>query len=152
MTLDVVVNFELSRDPEVHVHRIGRTGRAGESGTAYSFYSDTDSYKISLIGDEFKLDIKPSLLPDESVLSKLTFRPKMACIQIDGGKKDKLRPGDILGALTSTNSIQSDQIGKIAVYPNTAYVAVDRTILKLALALFTDGKMKGKRFRVRHLR
>jgi ATP-independent RNA helicase DbpA len=150
--LDVVVNFELSRDPEVHVHRIGRTGRAGESGTAYSFYGDNDSYKISLISDEFKLDIKPSLLPDISVLSKLTFRPKMACIQIDGGKKDKLRPGDILGALTSTNSIQADQIGKIAVYPNTAYVAVDRTVLKLALALFTDGKMKGKRFRVRHLR
>lgn len=150
--LDAVVNFELSRDPEVHVHRIGRTGRAGESGTAFSFYGDTDSYKVNLIGDEYKLDISSSLLPDNSVLSRPVFRPKMACIQIDGGKKDKLRPGDILGALTSSNSIQADQIGKIAVFPNKAFVAVDRTILKLALALFNDGKMKGRRFRVRHLR
>lgn len=150
--LDAVVNFELSRDPEVHVHRIGRTGRAGESGTAFSFYSDSDSYKVSLIGDEYNLDIKPGSLPDPSVLSKPVFRPKMACIQIDGGKKDKLRPGDILGALTSANSIQADQIGKISVFPNKAFVAVDRSILKLALALFNDGKMKGRRFRVRHLR
>ena len=150
--LDAVVNFELSRDPEVHVHRIGRTGRAGESGTAFSFYGDSDSYKVSLIGDEYHLEIKPSLLPDASVLSKPAFWPKMACIQIDGGKKDKLRPGDILGALTSTNSIQADQIGKISVFPNKAFVAVERTSLKTALALFNEGKMKGKRFRVRHLR
>ena len=150
--LDAVVNFELSRDPEIHVHRIGRTGRAGESGTAFSFYNDSDSYKVSLIGDECQLEINPSVLPDISVLSKPIFRPKMACIQIDGGKKDKLRPGDILGALTGPKSIQFDQVGKISVFPNTAFVAVHRDILKLALALFNDGKMKGRRFRVRHLR
>ncbi len=150
--LDAVVNFELSRDPEVHVHRIGRTGRAGESGTAYSFYSDNESYKVSLIGDECQLEIKPERLPDVGVLSKPIFRPKMSCIQIDGGKKDKLRPGDILGALTADKTIKAGQIGKISVFPNTAFVAVDRTILKTALALFNEGKMKGKRFRVRHLR
>tara|TARA_R110002072_G_scaffold172728_5_gene327072 strand:- start:15830 stop:17239 length:1410 start_codon:yes stop_codon:yes gene_type:complete len=150
--LDAVVNFELSRDPEIHVHRIGRTGRAGESGTAFSFYSDNDSYKVSLISDECQLEITPGLLPDINVLSKPVFRPTMACIQIDGGKRDKLRPGDILGALTSSNSIAFDQVGKISVFPNTAIVAVSRDILKLALALFNDGKMKGRRFRVRHLR
>lgn len=150
--LDAVVNFELSRDPEVHVHRIGRTGRAGESGTAYSFYNDSETYKISLIEDECQIEIKPSILPDKSVLSRPVFRPSMACIQIDGGKKDKLRPGDILGALTSSHAIQGHQIGKISVFPNTAFVAVNRDILKLALEQFTDGKMKGKRFRVRQLR
>ena len=150
--LDAVINFELSRDPEVHVHRIGRTGRAGESGTAFSFFTDTDSYKVNLIGDECQLDIQSSILPDINVLSTPVFRPKMACIQIDGGKRDKLRPGDILGALTSSKTIVSDQVGKISVFPNTAFVAVDRKILKLALALFNEGKMKGRRFRVRHLR
>lgn len=150
--LDAVVNYELSRDPEIHVHRIGRTGRAGEQGTAYSFYSDHESYKIGLIRDECQIDIAPQSLPSDSILSHAVYKPSMSVIQIDGGKKDKLRPGDILGALTSHNAIQGGQIGKIAVFPTTAFVAVNRKILKLALAQFNEGKMKGRRFRVRHLR
>lgn len=150
--LDAVINFELSRDPEVHVHRVGRTGRAGESGTAFSLYGDHESYKVGLIGDECQLDIQENMLPNAEVLSKPVYRPNMTCIQIDGGKKDKLRPGDILGALTGAKSITADQVGKISVFPNTAFVSIDRSVLKLALALFNDGKMKGRRFRVRHLR
>lgn len=150
--LDAVINYELSRDPEVHVHRIGRTGRAGETGTAYSFYSDKESYKVSLLSDTCQLDIKPSALPNPKVLAKPVFRPEMTCIQIDGGKKDKLRPGDILGALTSNASINASDIGKISLYPTTAYVAVNTKVLKAALAQFNEGKMKGRKFRVRNLR
>src|SRR5690606_11339610 len=97
--LDAVVNFELSRVPEVHVHRIGRTGRAGESGKAFSFFSEKERYKIGLLADTCQMDIQESRLPEKPA-SQTAFRPDMVCIQIDGGKKDKLRPGDILGALS----------------------------------------------------
>lgn len=150
--LDAVVNFELSRDPEVHVHRIGRTGRAGESGQAFSFYSEKESYKVSLLGDTCHLEIKPAVLPDLKLLSQKAFKASMACIQIDGGKKQKLRPTDILGALTGKGLISAEQVGKISLFPNTAYVAVDRSILKTALAQFAEGKMKGRKFRARFLR
>ena len=150
--LDAVVNFELARDPEVHVHRIGRTGRAGESGRALSFFSDKERYKVSLLADTCQLDIQSSSLPDSKVMNNPVFKPAMVCIQIDGGKRDKLRPGDILGALTGSGAISGGQVGKISVFPNSAFVAVDRSLLKTALALFNDGKMKGRRFRVRALR
>jgi ATP-independent RNA helicase DbpA len=150
--LDAVVNFELSRDPEVHVHRIGRTGRAGESGIALSFFSDKERYKIGLLADSCQMDIQESRLPENRATSQAVFKPVMACIQIDGGKKDKLRPGDILGALTGSGLINAGQVGKISVFPTTAYVAVERSMLKTALSLFNEGKMKGRRFRVRALR
>ncbi len=149
--LDAVINFELSRDPEVHVHRIGRTGRAGETGNAFSFFSEKERYKLGLLADTCQLDIQASELPAKENLKLPVFKPANVCIQIDGGKKQKLRPGDILGALTGTGQITAQQVGKISVYPMTAFVAVDRSVLKLALKLFNDGKMKGRRFRVRPL-
>lgn len=150
--LDAVINFELSRDPEVHVHRIGRTGRAGESGRAFSFFSEKERYKLGLLADTCQLDIQASLLPASNGSLPPPYKPPMMCIQIDGGKKDKLRPGDILGALTGSGVISAGQVGKITVFPTTAYVAVEQTMLKAALMLFNDGKMKGRRFRVRAIR
>lgn len=150
--LDAVVNFELSRDPEVHVHRIGRTGRAGESGRAFSFFAEKERYKLGLLADACQLDIETDELPDTKGKPLQIFKPPMVCIQIDGGKKDKLRPGDILGALTGTGSISAGQVGKITLFPTSAYVAVERSMLKTALTLFNEGKMKGRRFRVRALR
>ncbi|WP_264768275.1 helicase-related protein, partial [Klebsiella pneumoniae] len=50
--LDAVFNYDLSRDPEVHVHRIGRTCRAGSKGLAFSFFSDNESYRVAQI-DEY---------------------------------------------------------------------------------------------------
>lgn len=150
--LDMVVNYELSRDPEVHVHRVGRTGRAGESGLALSFYSERESYKLGFIADACQIDIaaaKPPVLKDKAPQAYL---PKMSCIQIDGGKKDKLRPGDILGALTSDNVLKADQIGKISILPMTSFVAIERSVIKKAMNIFNEGKMKGKKFRVRNLK
>ena len=76
----------------------------------------------------------------------------MVTVQIDGGKKQKLRPGDILGALTANAVLKGEQIGKIKITAVRAYVAVERAVLKTALKQLGDGKLKGKRFRVRGLR
>ena len=150
-SLDLVINYHIARDSEVHVHRIGRTGRAGSKGLAYSLFSEKERYKIGLLEDYLDRVIKPELLPSASVLSNERHQAKMATIQIDGGKKQKVRPGDILGALTGDNGIKGAQVGKISVLDNKAYVAVQKSALKLALRKLSKGKMKGRTFKIRHL-
>lgn len=149
--LDAVVNFHLANDPEVHVHRIGRTGRAGSKGLAASLISDKESYKIAVLGEYLNQTIQAESLPDLSLLKQPPLQAKMVTLQIDGGKKQKLRPGDILGALTANQQLTGEQIGKIKITSVRAYVAVERKLAKLALKQITAGKLKGKNFRARIL-
>jgi ATP-independent RNA helicase DbpA len=150
-SLDLVINYHIARDSEVHVHRIGRTGRAGSTGLAYSLYSDKESYKVGLLEDYLEAVITPEQLPSLAVLANERPQAKMATIQIDGGKKQKVRAGDILGALTGDNGVQGSQVGKIKVLDNKAYVAVTKAALNLALRKISKGKMKGRTFNARHL-
>ena len=151
-TLNLVINYHLSRDSEVHVHRVGRTGRAGNSGMACSLYSEKESYKVSVIEQENNLTVKAEELPAVNYLDKPIDTPSMVCFQIDGGKKQKLRAGDILGALTSEGGIAGDQVGKINLFDNRAYVAVEVSAANVAHKKLSDGKMKGRSFRVRWMR
>ncbi|MFQ3338190.1 MAG: ATP-independent RNA helicase DbpA [Colwellia sp.] len=93
----------------------------------------------------------PEQLPSLAVLANERPQAKMATIQIDGGKKQKVRAGDILGALTGDNGVQGSQVGKIKVLDNKAYVAVTKAALNLALRKISKGKMKGRTFNARHL-
>ncbi|MBT5724131.1 MAG: ATP-dependent RNA helicase DbpA [Gammaproteobacteria bacterium] len=149
-SLDLVVNYHLSRDPEVHTHRIGRTGRAGNTGLACSLFHESENYKIELL----EAVLEQSL--ERIVIAPLDpgFRPaqpSMATLQIDGGKKQKVRPGDLLGALTGANGIEGSAVGKISIFDRTAYVAIKRTSSKQALAVLNAGKIKGRSFRARKL-
>ncbi|RHW76018.1 ATP-dependent RNA helicase DbpA [Colwellia sp. RSH04] len=149
--LDLVVNYHIARDSEVHVHRIGRTGRAGNKGLAFSLFSEKERYKVGLLEDYLEKVIQPQTLPALDVLSLKRPSANMATIQIDGGKRQKVRPGDILGALTGDKGIKGEQVGKINVFDNKAYVAVKKNAIKTALKKLANGKMKGKTFKVRHL-
>jgi len=149
-SLDLVVNYHLSRDPEVHTHRIGRTGRAGNTGLACSLFHESENYKIELL----EAVLEQAL--ERIVIAPLDpgFRPaqpSMATLQIDGGKKQKVRPGDLLGALTGENGIEGSAVGKISIFDRTAYVAIKRTSSKQALAVLNAGKIKGRSFRARKL-
>ncbi|ANQ25291.1 ATP-dependent RNA helicase DbpA [Vibrio natriegens] len=148
--LDAVFNFELSRDPEVHVHRIGRTGRAGSKGLAFSFFGEKDGLRVARIEEYLDMDILPATLPEKS--KQQPYQAKMVTINIDGGKKQKVRPGDILGCLTGKNGIPGAQVGKIHLFPMRAYVAVDKSAAKKALQTISTGKMKGRQFRARLLK
>ncbi len=145
--LDAVFNFELSRDPEVHVHRIGRTGRAGSKGIAFSFYSEKEEYRVARIDEYMDIAISPSTLPEKPV--ERPFYPSMQTIQILGGKKQKVRAGDILGALTKQAGIDGKKIGKINILPMVSYVAVEHDVVKPALKQLQTGKMKGRNFKAR---
>ncbi|NVC92393.1 ATP-dependent RNA helicase DbpA [Vibrio natriegens] len=148
--LDAVFNFELSRDPEVHVHRIGRTGRAGSKGLAFSFFGEKDGLRVARIEEYLDMDILPATLPEKS--NQQPYQAKMVTINIDGGKKQKVRPGDILGCLTGKNGIPGAQVGKIHLFPMRAYVAVEKSAAKKALQTISTGKMKGRQFRARLLK
>ncbi|MEH6637946.1 MAG: ATP-dependent RNA helicase DbpA [Porticoccaceae bacterium] len=147
--LDAVINYQIARDAEVHVHRIGRTGRAGNKGVACSLYNDKESYKLALLNVEIDPIIGSEALPSLSLLDKPVTPPAMHTLQIDGGKKQKVRAGDILGALTGENGIEGSQVGKIYLADNWAYVAVSREVMKPALKKLGEGKLKGRSFRVR---
>ncbi|MEH6542777.1 MAG: ATP-dependent RNA helicase DbpA [Porticoccaceae bacterium] len=147
--LDAVINYQIARDAEVHVHRIGRTGRAGNKGIACSLYCDKESYKLALLDVEIDPIIGSEALPSLSLLDKPVTPPTMHTLQIDGGKKQKVRAGDILGALTGENGIEGNQVGKIYLADNWAYVAVNREVMKPALKKLGEGKLKGRSFRVR---
>jgi ATP-independent RNA helicase DbpA len=151
-SLDAVINYHIARDPEMHVHRIGRTGRAGNVGAAYSLISDKESYKVALLQDYLGQVISTENLPATRLLDKQPNKPAMATLLIDGGKKQKVRPGDILGALTGANGIAGTQVGKINIFDNRSYVAVRQNVVKQALGKLTDGKLKGRSFRVRLLK
>jgi len=147
--LDLVINYHIAHDPETHVHRIGRTGRAGSSGIACTLYSNREMHKVDAL--EFGLDPQKfsDPLPSESLLDKPVKKPLMATIKIDGGKKQKIRPGDIVGALTGDGGIAGDSVGKINVSANWSYVAVQLNLVKPALKKLSNGKLKGRSFRVK---
>ena len=150
--LQAVINFELSPDPEVHIHRIGRTGRAGNEGLALSLFMASETPKVIRI-EEYQ-DSPARIDKPSSLESRKNFRlsPPMVTLCINGGRKNKIRAGDILGALTANTNLPGKQIGKIDVFDILAYVAVERPIAKQALKILSGGKIKGRKFRVRKLR
>lgn len=151
-TLDAVINYDVARDAETHLHRIGRTGRAGSNGIACTIYSEKERAKIARIELYMDQTLTTQPLPPLSLMEQPTYTPPMTTLQIDGGKKQKVRPGDILGALTGEQGITGDQVGKIQLFENFAYVAVSRKAAKVALQKLTEGKLKGRSFRVREIR
>lgn len=150
--LQAVINFELAHDAEIHIHRIGRTGRAGKEGLALSLFMPHEAPKVNLIEEYQK---SPVRIDNTSTLkSRENFRlsPPMVTLCINGGRKDKVRAGDILGALTASPVIQGKQIGKIDLFDKLAYIAVERPAAKQALKILSEGKIKGRKFKVRKLR
>ncbi|QDP02995.1 ATP-dependent RNA helicase DbpA [Thalassotalea sp. PS06] len=145
--LDAVINYDIAHDPDTHVHRAGRTGRAGEQGYACSLYLDRDAQKLISIEEYQNITITDSELPALNA-SQPVYKPTMVTLRIDGGKKQKVRPGDILGALTGKGGINGQAVGKINVFDFCAYVAVQKSVANDALKKLETGKLKGRTFRV----
>jgi len=149
--LDAVINYQIARDVEVHTHRIGRTGRAGSKGLALTLFSEKEVYKVERLEEYLDQTIEAEKLPPFSLLEKPAYKAPMATLQIDGGRKQKVRPGDILGALTGKNGIAGKQVGKIHIFDNCCYVAVTRDAIRPAFRKLSEGKLKGRSFRVRRI-
>ncbi|HEY6131034.1 MAG TPA: ATP-dependent RNA helicase DbpA [Halioglobus sp.] len=149
--LPAVVNFELPRNAEVYVHRIGRTGRAGKEGMALSLFADAERYKLQGIGDYQQRELEFEAIEQLSHAGERLPLPPFVTLCIAGGRKEKVRPGDILGALTGDAGIDNAAVGKITVTENATYVAITRDEADQALGRLQQGKIKGRKFKVRKL-
>ncbi|MBF4176935.1 ATP-dependent RNA helicase DbpA [Lelliottia sp. F153] len=149
-SLELVVNYELAWDPEVHVHRIGRTARAGNSGLAISLCAPEEAQRANILSE--MLQLKLNWMPALGSVSITPLAAEMATLCIDGGKKAKMRPGDVLGALTGDIGLEGADIGKIVVHPAHVYVAVRQKVANKAWKQLQGGKIKGKTCKVRLLK
>ncbi len=146
-----VINYQVAHDPEVHTHRVGRTGRAGNSGLALTLFSNREAHKLAALNVNVDPLADAQRLPAQHVLQKEPPAPPMVTLQIDGGKKQKLRPGDILGALTGEGGIDGKAVGKIQIFDNRSYLAVARKQVNQAFNKLSKGKLKGRNFRLRKI-
>ena len=149
--LAAVVNFDVPSDADTYVHRIGRTGRAGAGGLALTLVTPREASRVATIVE--RLGSEPKREPAKPAPGKLktgTLAP-MVTLVVDGGRKDKLRPADLLGALTGSAGLPGTAVGKIDLFDVRAYVAIERALADKALERLRSGKIKGRSFRVRKL-
>jgi len=149
--LEAVINYELSPDPEIHIHRIGRTGRAGNEGLALSLFSTSEVSKVNAIEDYQKSSLTIESTSTLKAQPATKIIPPMSTLCINAGRKNKIRAGDILGALTKNTNLPGKQIGKIDIFDIVSYVAVEQGAAKQALKILSDGKIKGRKYRVRKI-
>lgn len=145
--LAMVVNFDIAADADTHLHRIGRTGRAGSRGIAFSLCSRRELNRANLIEDRLETKLQWGKLPSPSDGAALLA--PFVTIAVDAGRQDKLRPGDLLGALTGDAGLPAAAVGKIDVFPTRTYVAIAREWHDRALRRLRSGKIKGRTFRIR---
>ena len=149
--LECVINVDVTYETEQHIHRIGRTGRAGEDGLALNLASLEEMGRVGNIEVLQKAETTWHKLSELDKGSDKPLIAPMVTLQILGGRKEKIRPGDVLGALTKDMGFAGDQIGKINVTDMSTYVAVDRAIADKALSKLNSGLVKGKRVRARRV-
>jgi ATP-independent RNA helicase DbpA len=143
--LGAIINYDLPREPDVFVHRIGRTGRAGRSGLAITLAQPSDARIVDELRQGVLAGVAMSPLP--SADAQLPPPPAMVTIAIQGGRHDRLRPGDIVGALTTGVGIAATDIGQIAVNDRISFVAIVAPVASRALDGLAAGRIKNKRFR-----
>jgi len=146
--LAAVVNYELPHDPDTYVHRIGRTARAGRGGLVLSLVTPREMPRALEL--ERKQDVPLRWAKAAPLSSKVpnALSAAMVTLRIDAGRADKLRPGDVLGALTGDAGLAAENVGKIDVFATRAYVAIARAVADKALARLRSGKIKGRKIRV----
>lgn len=152
--LDLVVNYDTPANPDVYVHRIGRTGRAGRVGVAVSLLAPENEYRLSAIEEQTGRPIErvPADPSDSRTVTDLKAAiagdAPMTTIEIAGGRKDKIRPGDILGALTGdAGGLRGADVGRIEIHDRRAFVAVASRVARTAVRSLESGRIKGRRFR-----
>lgn len=148
--LPLVLNVELPHQVDVYTHRIGRTGRVDQKGLALSLFDEQDSSFMKAAEQRFGA-LAITTLPVVSHAATVHAAP-MRTIVIIGGKRDKMRPGDILGALTGDVGLTKEQVGKINVGMVVTHVALERKIAQRALQRLEQAGIKGKRFKAHFVR
>ncbi len=147
--LSMVINFDMAASADTHLHRIGRTGRAGRSGVALSLCLPRELPRVKLIEDRVGEPVKWGEYPTPT--DRAPPLAPFVTLAVDAGRQQKLRAGDLLGALTGSARIPASAVGKIDVFPTRSYVAVAREWYEEAFRQLRAGKIKGRTLRVRRI-
>jgi ATP-independent RNA helicase DbpA len=142
--IDIVINYDVPMKPQEYTHRIGRTGRADAKGLAVTLCDDYAIRKLEEVRPSLKIEDIDSLRPNRNFY----IQGSVGTLCIDGGKKKKVRAGDILGTLCKDIGIEHKHIGKINIYDRNSYVAIDKSVIKKAFNGLKNGKIKKRKFRV----
>jgi ATP-dependent RNA helicase DbpA len=153
--LEAVINVDVTPDPEVHIHRIGRTGRGDDDGWALSLYSPNEARRVAAIAEAMGTRLDSHTLGSLQGGKDSPLVPPMSTLLMLGGRKEKIRPGDVLGALTGeaggVRQFTREEVGKITVTDQSTYIGVARGIAREAVRKLTAGGVKGKTVKVRVL-
>ena len=143
--LSMVINYDLPHGEETYTHRIGRTGRAGKDGLAFTLCTEYEADKAYEYKNGTRLFEEAGEL---KIVNGFEMKPQYITLVIEGGKKDKVRAGDLLGALTGDAGLQGSSIGKIDIYERQSYVAIESKFIDEAHKQLKNGRIKGKKFSV----
>jgi len=146
--VDLVINYDFPNELEVYTHRIGRCGRSGVKGVAISLIDSKYIYKIDLLKEYLKKDIIFEDINRLKNIKEYKITHLYRTLFINGGKKKKLRAGDILGALTVALKLDKNDIGKIDILDHCSYVAIKKEVFDIAIQGLQKSKIKGKYFKI----
>ena len=148
--LPMVVQAELAHDPQIHTHRIGRTARAGSQGMAIAVVAGShEEARLASIEEAHGATIPEAPAPSAG---PLRFEPaRFETLLLLSGRKQKLRKGDVVGALVKDGGIPPSAIGDIQLAQTTCAVAVERAHARAALKYLQGGRVKKARVRVQLL-
>jgi ATP-dependent RNA helicase DbpA len=154
--LDAVINFDLPSQPEPYVHRIGRTGRAGRRGLAISLVTPREEHNVESLEHSTGVKLERASeerLPPAELERGVSLDAAWETLSISAGRKDKMRPGDILGALTGeAGGLSASDVGKIEVQDHLSYVAVSKGLVRVALQRLGEGRIKGRKYRIERVK
>jgi ATP-independent RNA helicase DbpA len=145
--LGAIINYDLPFESETYIHRIGRTGRAGSEGLAISFIGPGEDFRLEQINKLMDRDFSKEQI-NENMENRISdYTPAMVTLSINGGRKNKISAGDILGALTSDDGIPGSDVGKIDRLDYLTFVAVKRDSVEKAINVLENKQVKGRRFK-----
>ena len=167
--ISLVVNYELPHERETYIHRIGRTGRAGQNGMAISLLERYEQSELKALEKLLEQEIAELSLPDETAMEQVeaAFRAKMdeepeekgnrnaalkeqiLKLQIDDGKKAKIRPVDIVGTICAIPGLEAKDIGVIQILDWTSTVEILNGKGQLVLDTLQTKPIKAKVRKVR---
>ncbi|WP_026376725.1 ATP-dependent RNA helicase DbpA [Aestuariibacter salexigens] len=150
--VDMVLNVTVPDNQETLVHRAGRTARAGASGRCVTLVEDHEQPTWRRCCEELAIDAKPKGIASLRFHLNRIVTPDLVTLYLDAGKKAKLRPTDILGALSKEAEVPAEDIGKIQIAANHSYVAIKLRSVKRSMKFLRENRLKGKKVRARKLR
>jgi ATP-independent RNA helicase DbpA len=143
--LEMVINYDIPQDEETYTHRIGRTGRAGQEGLAVTLFSKRYAERMAGYRNKTR---RFDTIDTLGEVDGFTLTPPNSTLVLEAGKKDKMRPCDILGALTGDAGLEGKYVGKIDIYDRQSYVAIEKNMIKKAYSYLKNGQIKGRTFPV----